>query len=176
MSRPRASVFLAASLDGFIARPDGGIDWLGIVERPGEDYGNEAFCDSVDTIVMGRKTYDVVLGFEPWPYVRMRCVVITSDTTRKSRHGEEFYSGELAVLFERLAVEGAKHVYVDGGVLIARALAEGLVDEITVSVLPIVLGQGTPLAPSIGRDVPLELLDCRAFESGLVQLRYRVRR
>lgn len=176
MTRPRASVFLAASLDGFIARADGGIDWLGGVERPGEDYGIKAFYDSVDTLVMGRKTYEVGLGFEPWPYASLRCVVVTSDTTRTSRHGETFYSGELAALFERLGAEGAKHVYVDGGVVIAQALREGLVDEVTVSVIPIILGEGTPLAPKIGRDVPLELAEHRVFESGLVKLRYRVRR
>lgn len=176
MGRPLASVFLAASLDGFIARTDGGIDWLAIVERPGEDYGSKAYYDSVDTIVMGRKTYEIGLGFDPWPYARMRCVVVTSDTTRTSRHGETFYAGELAALFERLGAEGAKHIYVDGGVVIAQALRAGLVDEVTVSIIPIVLGEGTPLAPKIGADVKLDLVEHKAFESGLVQLKYRVKR
>lgn len=176
MSRPSASVFLASSLDGFIARVDGAIDWLAVVERPNEDYGIKAFYDSVDTIVMGRKTYDVGLGFEPWPYAKMRCVVVTSDTKRTPRHGEEFYSGELSPLFERLGAEGAKHIYVDGGIVIAQALRAGLVDDITVSVIPIVLGEGTPLAPKLGADVGLELVEHRAFESGLVQLKYRVKR
>lgn len=176
MSRPRASVFLAASLDGFIARVDGSIDWLAVVDRPGEDYGIKSFYDSVDTIVMGRKTYEVGLGFEPWPYVGMRCVVVTSDATKTSRHGEEFYSGELSALFERLSAEGTRHIYVDGGVVIAQALRAGLVDELTVSVIPIVLGEGTPLAPKIGVDVGLDLIEHKAFASGLVQLRYRVKR
>lgn len=176
MTRPRTSVFLAASLDGFIARADGAIDWLGVVDRPGEDYGAKAFFESVDTLVMGRKTYEVALGFEAWPYARMRCVVVTHDTTRASRHGETFFSGELRTLLERLGEEGAKHVYVDGGVVVAQALAAGLVDEVTVSIVPIVLGEGTPLAPRVGRDVPLELVSHRAFESGLVQLRYVVAR
>lgn len=176
MSRPPASVFLASSLDGFIARVDGAIDWLAVVERPNEDYGIKAFYDSVDTIVMGRKTYDVGLGFEAWPYAKMRCVVVTSDTKRTPRHGEEFYSGELSALFERLGAEGAKHIYVDGGIVIAQALRAGLVDDITVSVIPVVLGEGTPLAPKLGADVGLELVEHRAFESGLVQLKYRVKR
>ena len=103
MARPQTSVFIAASLDGFIARADGQIDWLAVVERPGEDYGIKAFYDSVDTIVMGRKTYDMGLGLEPWPYTGMRCVVITSDTAKTPRHGEEFFSGDLAALFDRSA-------------------------------------------------------------------------
>lgn len=175
MARPQTSVFLAASLDGFIARADGAIDWLAIVERAGEDYGIRAFYDSVDTLVMGRKTYDVALGFDEWPYAGMRCVVVTSDTSRASRHGEEFFAGELAALLDRLGAEGSKRVYVDGGAVIAQALAANLVDDVTVSIIPILLGEGTALAPRIGHDVLLELVEHRAFESGLVQLKYRVK-
>ncbi len=175
MARPRTSVFLAASLDGYIARRDGAIDWLSIVERAGEDYGFEAFRGSVDTLVMGRKTYDVALGFDEWPYAGLRCVVVTSDPSRQSRHGEEFSGGDLASLFERLGAEGARHIYLDGGMLIAHALRSDLVDEVTVSIIPILLGEGTALAPSIGKDVLLELVEHRAFASGLVQVRYRVK-
>lgn len=169
-------MFLAASLDGFIARADGAIDWLAIVERAGEDYGIKSFYDSVDTIVMGRKTYDTGIGFDAWPYAGMRCVVVSSDTARLSRHGEEFVSGDLAAVFDRLGAEGAKRVYVDGGTVVAQALKAGLIDDVTVSIIPILLGEGTPLAPRIGGDVRLQLVEHRAFESGLVQLRYRVMR
>src|SRR5688572_3370030 len=100
MARPQVSVFIAASVDGFIARADGAIDWLSIVQRAGEDYGFKTFFDSIDTLVMGRKTYDTVLGFD-WPYTGKRCVVVTSDTSKTSRHGEKFFAGELAVLVER---------------------------------------------------------------------------
>jgi dihydrofolate reductase len=168
-------VFIATSLDGFIARRDGSIDWLAAVERPGEDYGSTAYYASVDTIVMGRKTYDTAIGFEPWPYARMRCVVLTSDRARTSRHGEAFYSGDLAALLDRLGAEGARHMYIDGGTIIGQALAAGLVDEVTVSLIPVLLGDGTPLAPGLGADVRLELVEHRAFPSGLVQLRYRPR-
>ncbi|MGE0551689.1 MAG: dihydrofolate reductase family protein [Kofleriaceae bacterium] len=86
-------------------------------------------------------------------------------------------AGHLAEgMFERLGAEGAKHIYVDGGVVIAQALRAGLVDEVTVSIIPIVLGEGTPLAPKIGADVKLDLVEHKAFESGLVQLKYRVKR
>lgn len=173
---PRCSVYIATSLDGFIARADGGIDWLSRVERAGEDYGFKAFFDSVDTLVMGRKTYDTALGFDAWPYAGKRCVVVTSDRSRESRHGEEFFSGELATLFDRFGAEGVKHVYVDGGAVIAQALKAGLVDDVTLSIIPILLGEGTALAPKIGHDVPLQLVEHRAFESGLVQLKYRVER
>lgn len=119
---PHTSVFLAASLDGYIARADGAIDWLAAVEREGEDYGIKAFYDSVDTLVMGRKTYDVALSFDEWPYVGMRSLVITSDTKRTARHGEEFFSGDLTRLWKRIGDEGARRVYVDGGTVIAQAL------------------------------------------------------
>lgn len=176
MSRPRASVYIAASLDGFIARADGGLDWLSVVDRRGEDYGFKAFWGSVDALVMGRKTYDTALGFDAWPYEGKRCVVVTSDTSKASHHGEEFFSGDLSALFHRLGVAGVRHVYVDGGVVIAQALRDGLVSEVTISIVPVLLGQGTPLAPSLGRDVRLALVEHRAFASGLVQLFYRVTR
>jgi dihydrofolate reductase len=175
VSRPQTSVYIAASLDGFIARADGAIDWLAIVERAGEDYGFKAFYDSVDTLVMGRKTYDTALGFDAWPYAGKRCVVVTSDTSKASRHDEEFFAGELVALFERLGAAGAKRVYVDGGAVIAQALKANLVDDVTLSIIPVLLGDGTPLAPKIGHEVLLELVEHTAFESGLVQLKYRVK-
>jgi dihydrofolate reductase len=159
-------------LDGFIARTDGAIDWLSIVERPGEDYGFKAFFDSIDTLVVGRKTYETALGFDTWHYAGKRVVVLTHQTFT-AKHGEEFHAGELAPLIDRLGAEGAKHVYVDGGNAIAQFLAAGLIDDVTVSVIPILLGEGAPLAPKIGKDVRLSLIEHRAFESGLVQLRYR---
>jgi dihydrofolate reductase len=175
MARPQCSVFIAASLDGFIARTNGAIDWLSLVEQPGEDYGFKAFFDSVDTLLMGRKTYETALGFDPWPYAGKRVVVLTHGTPT-ARHGEEIYQGELGPLVERLGGEGSKRIYVDGGTLIAQAAAAGLLDDLTLSIVPILLGEGIPLAPRIGRDVRWDLEDHRAFASGLVQLRYRCRR
>jgi dihydrofolate reductase len=175
MPRPRCSVYIAASLDGFIARANGAIDWLSVVERPGEDYGFKDFFDSVDALVMGKKTYETALGFDTWPYAGKRVVVLTH-SARAPRYGEEIVSGDLTELTERLGSEGVKHVYVDGGSVIAQFLAARLIDDVTLSVIPILLGEGVPLAPRIGRDVALELTGHRAFESGLVQLRYRVAR
>lgn len=173
MRTPRASVYIAVSLDGFIARNDGAIDWLSIVEREGEDYGYARFFETVDALVMGRRTYESVLGFGAWPYAGKRCVVLTRSLT-STRHDEELYSGDLTPLFERLAVEGVQHVYVDGGEVIGQALSADLVDTLTISIIPVMLGAGTSLAPSLGRDVRLEHVAHRTFESGLVQLDYRV--
>lgn len=174
MARPQCSVYIASSLDGFIARSSGGIDWLSTVERPNEDYGFKAFFDSVDTLVLGRKTYETALGFDSWHYAGKRVVVLTHGTPAP-QHGEEIVSGDVGPLVDRLGAEGAKRVYVDGGATIAQFLAAGLIDDFTVSVIPILLGEGTPLAPKIGHDVPLRLSEHRVFDSGLVQLTYRVR-
>jgi dihydrofolate reductase len=181
-SRPRCSVFIASSLDGYIARPDGGLDWLSIVERAGEDYGYRQFFDSVDAVVMGRRTYDTVLGFDAWPYVGKRCIVLTHAPPPALRHDEAFATGAPAPLLERLAGEGVRRVYVDGGAVIRQFLAAGLVDDLTLSIIPVLLGGGIRLfdgdavaATSPGSaDRPLRLADARSFDSGLVQLRYQL--
>ena len=168
------SVFIAATLDGFIARRDGAIDWLSVVQREGEDYGYRAFHDSVDTIVVGRSTYELALGFDPWPYAGKRCIVLTS-TAREPRHGEEFFSGSVRDLCARLEAEGARRAYVDGGAVIQQFLAERLITELTLSLIPILLGEGVRLFGATGKDIPLELESAQSFDSGLVQLRYRLR-
>lgn len=166
------SVFIAVSVDGFIARSDGSLDWLSIVESPGEDYGYQRFFDAIDTLVIGRSTYEVALGFDPWPYRGKRCVVL-SHREASARHGEEFFAGEVTALAERLAAEGSKRVYVDGGAVIRQFLSAGLIDDLTLSVIPLLLGAGIPLFGSgSARDQRLELLGSQSFPSGLVQLRY----
>jgi dihydrofolate reductase len=169
----QCSVYIASSLDGFIARKSGALDWLSIVERPNEDYGYERFHDSVDTMIVGRNTYDVVLGFDAWPYAGKRCVVLTHRSLAP-RHGEEFFGGSPGELVARLEREGAKRAYVDGGGVIQQFLAADLVDDITLSIIPILLGDGVPLFGPIGRDVRLRHAASRSFESGLVQIEYAV--
>jgi dihydrofolate reductase len=163
----RCSVFIAISLDGFIARKDGAIDWLSIVERKGEDHGFGKFFDSIDTIVMGRKTWETALGFDAWPYAGKRCVVVTHGK-HASQHGEEFFSGDV----RDLVLADSKRTYVDGGNVIAQFLAAKRIDDLTISIIPILLGDGTPLAPALGRDVALRLIAQKTFDSGLVQLEY----
>lgn len=171
-ARPQCSVYIAVSLDGYIARPDGGLDWLARVAAEGEDYGYAAFFAGVDALVMGRNTHDTVLGFGQWPYVGKRCVVLTNRPAA-AREGVEFFAGEPGPLLDRLAQEGVRRVYVDGGVVIRQFLAAGLVDELTLSLIPIVLGSGIRLFTGGEPELGLTLVECRSWPTGLVQLRYR---
>jgi dihydrofolate reductase len=171
MRRPRCSAFLAASLDGFVARPGGGLDWLRAVEAPGEDYGFAEFLAAVDTLVVGRGTYDVVLGFPEWPYAGKRVVVLTHRPPDR-RHGETFASGAPEAIVASLAATGARRVYVDGGATVSAFLRAGLLDDLTVSVVPVVLGDGIRLFQPPLPERRVALREARAFPSGLVRLRY----
>jgi dihydrofolate reductase len=172
-ARARCSVFIATSLDGFIARPDGRIDWLSVVARPGEDYGYRRFFGTVDTMVIGRKTYEAALAFGDWPYAGKRCVVM-SRSALGPKHGAEVYSGAPEPLVDRLTSEGAKRIYVDGGSVIRQFIAAGLVTDMVVSIVPVLLGDGIPLFGPSGPEVRLELVESRSFKSGLAQLEYRI--
>ena len=142
--RPRCSVFIATSLDGFIARRDGGIDWLSIVETPGEDYGYAKFFADVDALILGRGTYDTALGFPAWPYGDKRCVVLTHGA-RESRHGERFHAGAPGPLLEELHAAGVRRIYVDGGAVIRLVPARGADRRHHAVDRPTLLGDGIPL-------------------------------
>ena len=169
----QCSVYIATSLDGFIARPDGGIDWLSLVERPGEDYGYGRFHASVDVFVVGRKTYETALGFEAWPYAGKRCVVMTRRPL-SPKHGEERHDGPPERLVARLAADGLARAYVDGAGVIQQFLAAGLVTDLTISIVPVLLGAGIRLFGDASRELRPHLVASRAFDSGLVQLEYRL--
>lgn len=180
--RAMAGVFIAASLDGYIARADGSLDWLGEANAhvpAGEDSGYGEFLASVDTIVLGRNTFDTVLGFDTWPYEGLRTIVWTR---RPLTLPEGFAAAveasdeEPIALLTRLASEGAESVYVDGGVTIQHFLAADAIDEITVTTVPVLLGGGRPLFGTLPRDMRLELLRSRAFPWGFVQSTYAVDR
>ena len=171
--RPRCSVFIATSLDGFIARRDGGIDWLSIVEAPGEDYGYAKFFADIDALILGRGTYEKVLSFPAWPYGDKRCVVLTHGAY-ESRHGERFHAGDPGPLLAELHAAGVRRIYVDGGAVIRQFLRDGLIDDLTLSIIPIVLGDGLPLFDASVPTRRLRLAGSQAFPSGLVQLRYDV--
>jgi dihydrofolate reductase len=170
-----ASVFVGASVDGFIARPDGGLDWL---PTDGEAHGYEEFIASVDTIVIGRYTFETVLGFGgPWPYGEKRVVVLSSRPVALSavRGGiVEQMGGPPEEIAAKLAASGARHLYVDGGDTIQRFLRAGLVDRLVVTRVPVLIGQGIPLFGSLPRDVRLRHVATRTFPSGLVQSEYEV--
>lgn len=174
------SVFIATSVDGFIARRDGSIDWLNEANRlvpPGEDCGYAAHMASIDALVMGRNTFEQVLTFGEWPYAS-RPVVVISRTLKSLPEtlpqNVSISSEEPAVLADRLAEAGMARLYVDGGSTIQSFLRAGLITEVTITLIPILLGTGIPLfGPSTG-DVRLELVASRSFEFGFVQNRYRV--
>jgi len=177
----KCSVFIATSLDGFIARQDGSIDWLTGSGSPenSEDYGYQEFFDSIDTLVMGRSTYEQVLTFGEWPYGDKKTVVLSSSRLQVPEHVKgkvEEMAGEPELVVRQLAERGARHLYIDGGKTIQGFLRAGLIDELTITTLPILIGEGIPLFSSLDGDVKLEHLNTRSFESGYVQSQYRVLR
>jgi dihydrofolate reductase len=174
MSRPICSVFIAASLDGYIARSDGRVDWLSRFEALGNDYyGYQAFFDSVDALVVGRGTYDTVRALDPWPYGDKRCVILTHHPV-PPKHREQFMSGAPAAVVEQLGREGTRRAYIDGGQVIRQFLAAGLIDDLTLSVIPVILGSGIRLFESGLPERWLELESSKSWPNGLTQLRYRL--
>ena len=175
----KASVFIATSLDGFIARTNGDLDWLTGAESASteQDYGYQEFMDSVDTIVLGRNTFEFVVTFDTWPYSGKKVVVLSSRTKAIPTHlvnDVEWLSLPPQHLLERLAAQGATHLYVDGGKTIQGFLKAGLIDELTITRAPVLIGTGVPLFSPLDDDVRLAHVATRQFESGFVQSKYRV--
>jgi len=172
----KASVFVGTSVDGFIARKDGGLDFLDTGGQ--EPHGYEEFIASVDTIVIGRKTFETVLGFDgPWPYGRKRVVVLSSRPLDLSAVREgvvEAMGGPPEEIMSKLAATGARHLYVDGGITIQRFLRAGLIDRLVVTRVPVLIGDGIPLFGSLPHDVRLHHVATRSYGGGLVQTEYRL--
>ncbi len=173
--RPRVSVYIATSLDNFIAADDGGLDWLADVQDAGGgDYGYSGFMATVDTVVLGRGTYDAVRTFDTWPFDGKRVIVLTNRPLTPA-FGETAYAGALAPLMDRLGSEGVQRVYLDGGATIRQGLDEALVDDMTLSIVPVLLGSGRPL---FTRGLPGSqwlLTGAESHPTGLVQVRYQRR-
>lgn len=171
-------VFIAVSLDGYIARQDGDIDWLLKRDDPTEDHGYAAFIADKDWIIMGRGTYEKVLTFDEWPYDRPVLVLsrqLTDTPVPKALKGKVQFSCRtpreaLADLMEK----NVHRVYIDGGQLIQSFLREGLVADIVITTVPVLLGSGKPLFGVLPHDIDLTLLSSRSFPSGLVQSHYRL--
>jgi dihydrofolate reductase len=168
---PRLLVFIAASLDGYIATPDDKLDWLLAATGPDEDYGYEEFIATVDAMAMGRGTYDFVAREDPWPLAGRRVFVFTKDAP-EPHDDVTFWSVPIEEAVARWDEMGLRRVYVDGGRLISSFLARGLIDEMTVTIAPRLLGRGRPLFHPHERETKLRLLGSRAFPSGMVTLRY----
>lgn len=177
----RRSVFIATSLDGFISRTDGRIDWLNEANAllpPGEDCGFAEFFSTVDALVMGRNTFEQVLSFPEWPYGSTPVIVLSHSLRSLPAPVPATVSLSAeppATLVKRLSAEGLGHLYIDGGRTIQSFLVANLVDEMTITVIPVLLGSGKPLFGSLQRDVNLQLLTSRAYDFGFVQSKYLVR-
>lgn len=178
-SRPHVEVFIATSLDGFIARPDGSLDWLVQAQATapaGEDFGYAEFMANIDALVMGRKTFDTVLGFDPWPYgerpvwvmSRQPTLAIPEALRPAVRHG----GADARALLLQLAQSGVRRVYLDGGELIQAFLFEDLVDRITLTTIPVLLGQGRRLWGALPADRAWTMEAARHWDCGFVQGRY----
>lgn len=175
------SVFIAASFDGYIARKDGSLDWLpgSDGEPQAEDTGYQAFYASVDTLVMGRHTYETVLTFGEWPYPDKRVVVLSSRYAHAMQPITEGVWGSSAPptdLSTQLESVGAQLAYVDGGKTIQAFLRAGLIGEMTLTRIPVLLGDGIPLFGSLEHDIRLRHLSTHAFGNGMVQSKYEVLR
>lgn len=176
--RPKLSVFIATSIDGYIAKKDDGLDWLETfsspLESPNEDYGFKEFLNQVDALVMGSNTYKIAASANNWPYEGKRVIVLSS-TLSSVCDKAEIYSGNLHQLTKKLYSEGIKHIYVDGGKTISQFLNENLVDEIILSIIPVILGTGIPLFNKIQHETWCRLVSTKAYSNGLVQLRYEIK-
>ncbi|HET9905866.1 MAG TPA: dihydrofolate reductase family protein [Anaerolineales bacterium] len=173
----KISVYIATSLDGFIARRNGDIDWLTGGEG-GEDYGYAEFMSDIDHIVMGRNTYEKVLTFGGWPYAKKVIVLSSRNLSIPPELSDKVEALNLSPreLISEMDTRIAKHIYLDGGVTIQRFLREGLVDELTITTIPILIGEGLSLFGELERDVKLELIKSESFMNGFVQNRYKVLR
>jgi dihydrofolate reductase len=168
-----ASVFVGTSLDGFIARRDGALDWL--PPGGGEEHGYTEFIATVDAIVIGRHTFETVLAFPTWPYGDKRVVVLSSrplDLSAVRGGVVEQMAGAPADIVARLAASGAHHLYIDGGITIQRFLSAGLIQRVVITRVPVLIGDGIPLFGPVPHDIRLRHVATRQYSSGLVQSEY----
>ena len=170
----QASVFIATSLDGFIARLDGALDWLPVEPEP---HGYDEFIATVDAIVIGRKTFETVLSFGGWAYGKKPVVVLSSTMSElKVPTGAvcDLMAGTPHEIIARLTERGMKHLYIDGGITIQRFLEAGLIQRMTITRIPILLGSGIPLFGPLSHDIKFEHVATRSFPSGIVQSEYLI--
>jgi dihydrofolate reductase len=175
----KLSVFIATSLDGFIARKDGAIDWLTEADTPdeNEDFGYARFIATVDCMIMGRSTLEKVITFPEWSYEGMRVVVLSNTLTEvpEQLKGKiELYAGPLTELVEKLSADGVQRAYVDGGKTIQNFLSESLITDITINTIPVLLGEGLPLFGKIPGDIKLTHQQTVTYPIGFVMSTYSV--
>ena len=174
------AVFVGVSLDGFIARSNGELDWL-MGEGGGDsaEYGYNEFIAGIDAIVMGRKTFEKVLKFDKWYYGNKRVVILSHKpidlSVAQARGGiVERMGGPPPEIVAKLADSGAKRLYVDGGITIQEFLRTGLIHRLIISRLPVLIGEGIPLFGSLPRDIRLSHIATRTYPGGMVQSEYHI--
>lgn len=175
MNNRKLILYISMSVDGFLATNNDDLSWLSVVEKEGEDYGYTDFNKTVDTYIVGRKTYDIVLkltgGTFP-PAAQHKCFVLTRQVL-ENKNGVTFYNGAIEKLITTLKSEDGKNIYCDGGGQIVKLLMEkNLIDEYRISVIPIILGEGKRLFKGGIPLINLKALPSKQYESGLIQLRY----
>jgi len=173
METRKVIVYIAMSIDGYIARPDGDLDWLSAVEVAGEDYGYGEFIKTVDTVILGRKTYDKILSLgTPFWHSGKQCYVITR--TAKPTEGDiNFYTGDIPALLEQIRKQPGKNIFVDGGAqIVNECMKHQLVDEFIISIIPVFLGSGIVLFNEGRPEMKMKLAGSKSFPSGLLQLHY----
>lgn len=170
------TIYIATSLDGYIAKPNDDLSFLKLVEKEGEDYGYAEFTATIDTIILGRKTYDWVLkeiGSSHYDNGDRNVYVITR-TEKPSVGKTTFYTGDLTELVQQLKSQSGKNIYCDGGAeIINELLKKDLIDEMIISVIPVLLGNGTRLFKDGRPEQQLELVNAKTFETGLIQMHYK---
>lgn len=185
-SKSLVTIHMVASLDGFIARKDGRVDWLETSDRfeGGETMSAELvteFLKTIDCYVMGSRTYETALEFEAkgfgWSYGAKPTFVLTRRNLRKTRETVEFWSGDLAALVNEKLKPGFRSIwFVGGGELSGECLRRGLADEVRYSIVPVLIGEGISFFDRLDTDVALHLVESKAYQNGMVALRYEVRR
>lgn len=166
-------LYIAASLDGYIAKPNGDIDWLSIVQKQGEDYGYSEFIKTVDTVILGRKTYDKVMSMaDSFPHEGKDWYVITREE-RPPEGRIKFYNGKIQDLMAELKSHEGSNIFIDGGAeLINELMKNDLIDEFIISIIPVFLGNGIRLFKDYRPEMKLKLINGKTYDSGLVQMYY----
>lgn len=175
MAKERKVVlYIAASLDGYIAKPNDDLSFLSIVEKEGEDYGYLEFIKTVDTVILGRKTYDWIMKQVPEFVHEDKVTYVVTRTERPELGNTRFYTGDLKELLFRLKHEEGSNIFIDGGAqLVAELLKLKLIDEFIISIIPIMVGSGIRLFQDNLPEQNLQLLEVKHFDTGLVQLHYK---
>lgn len=173
MTDRKVVLYIAQSIDGFIAAENDNLDFLNIVEKEEEDYGYGEFTETIDAAILGRKTYDKVLTMVPEYPSEDKTVYIITRQTKPSVGNVHFYNGDIKELIQTLKSQLGKNIHCDGGAEVVKLLLQNeLIDEIIVSIIPIIIGKGTRLFLGDYPEQRFQLIDSKSFEKGLVQLHY----